>query len=119
MSSNLPLRTLRIPSLHHKYLSRGPQRHPFSTTPHLHRTSTTPRADKGQTKAALRGQHGPAPIVNQAEAQSDVGALAEDIGLLQDTLVRARVRDLPAFWRGAFWGYVWRWVKSKGTGMYS
>lgn len=45
--------------------------------------------------------------------------MAEDIGLLQNTIVRAPFRDLPSPISGKFWSYFWSLVKAKGTGMYA
>jgi protein MBA1 len=71
------------------------------------------------TQAATQHNSGPAPRVNFEKAQKESGMLADDIGLLQDTVVRASLSKLPAFYKPAFWGYLWKYVKSKGTGWYS
>ncbi|KAF2819993.1 hypothetical protein CC86DRAFT_449620 [Ophiobolus disseminans] len=127
MSSNLPLRTTRIPALQRQCLFQRRQPRAFSTTAPQALASTSPRlrgqqlgsSDKSTTKAAAKSQVGPAPRVHYEKALSDQGMLAEDIGLLQDTVIRARFRDLPAVWKGEFWSYVWKLVKSKGTALYS
>jgi hypothetical protein len=53
------------------------------------------------------------------KASQDVSQLAEDIGLLQGTLIRASWGDLPAPWRPGFFGYWWKYVKAWGTAKYS
>jgi protein MBA1 len=70
------------------------------------------------TKAAAKSQVGSAPKVTEMKAQQE-GAMAEDIGLLQDTIVRAGWAKLPKVWSTHFWSYMWKLLKSKGTGLYS
>ena len=53
------------------------------------------------------------------KAQTDMDSLAEDIGLLQNTFVRSSFKNLPSVRSLAFWGYMWKWVKSKPTAWYS
>ncbi|KAF2034411.1 hypothetical protein EK21DRAFT_56584 [Setomelanomma holmii] len=131
MSSKLPLRRFRIPALQRQCLFQH-RRHlqsprAFSTTTPQHLTATSPRLrgqglgrqDKSMTRAAVRGQQGPAPRVNMEKAQQDMGSLAEDIGLLQDTIIRARFSKIPAPWSLTFWGYYWKLLKSKATALYS
>lgn len=45
--------------------------------------------------------------------------MADDIGLLQDTFVRAPFKALPSFMSGQFYAYFWKLVKSKGSALYS
>lgn len=45
--------------------------------------------------------------------------MTEDIGLLQDTMVFASLGKLPSVLSGQFYGYIWKWIKSKGTSFYS
>lgn len=45
--------------------------------------------------------------------------MTEDIGLLQDTFVFASLGKLPSVLSGQFYGYIWKWIKSKGTSSYS
>jgi protein MBA1 len=130
MSSNLPLRTIRIPALRQKCLFQqyrhAPLPRAFSTTTPQSFASTSPRLrggsslrnDRAMTKAAARGQMGAAPKVNEMKQQQE-GVMAEDIGLLQDTVVRASWRKLPAVWSASFWSYTWKLLKSKGTALYS
>jgi protein MBA1 len=61
---------------------------------------------------------GTAPKVNEMMAQRE-GAMAEDIGVLQDTVIRPSLRKLPAMWSSKFWSYMWNLLKSKGTALYS
>jgi protein MBA1 len=131
MASNLPLRTSRIPAFQRQCLFQH-RRHvqsprAFSTTTPQLFASTVPRlrgqslgqGDKNMTKSAVRGQSGPAPRVNMEKAQQDIGSLADDIGLLQDTIIRARFSQLPGPWSPRFWGYSWKLLKSKAMGLYS
>jgi protein MBA1 len=130
MSSNLPLRTIRIPALRQQCLfqRRRSLQSPraFSTTSPQAFASTSPRLRKGNslgedknvTRVAMKSQIGPAPKVNEIKAQQE-GAMAEDIGVLQDTIIRAGWSKLPMVWNSKFWSYMWKLLKSKGTGMYS
>jgi protein MBA1 len=61
---------------------------------------------------------GAAPKVNEMKAQRG-GAMAEDIGVLQDTVIRPSLRKLPQMWSPKFWSYMWTLLKSKGTALYS
>jgi protein MBA1 len=72
------------------------------------------------SKAAMTktGQTSPEVLRDQAEHEGE-GEMVEDIGLLQDTIVRASWRNLPGIWKRAFWGYWWKVLKNKGTGLYS
>ena len=77
------------------------------------------KQDKAQTEAAAQSQTGPSPRVNFERAQQDDGAMAEDIGLLQNTIVRAPFKDLPSFTSWQFWSYFWTLFKAKGTAFYT
>jgi mitochondrial protein MBA1 len=61
---------------------------------------------------------GAAPKVSEMRAQRE-DAMAEDIGVLQDTIIRASLGKLPRIWQTKFWSYMWKLLKSKGTGLYS
>jgi hypothetical protein len=61
---------------------------------------------------------GYAPQVNEAEIQQQ-GGMQEDIGLLQDTVIRPQWRNLPSPLSYAFWKLVWKLLKTKGMGIYS
>ncbi|KAF1947288.1 hypothetical protein EJ02DRAFT_365530 [Clathrospora elynae] len=134
MSTQLPLRSLRIPALQRQCLFLRPQylRHASlisssTTTTTRAFSSTPPRPgskrklgqDKAQTKAAAESQVGPSPQVNLQKAQRSADALPDDIGLMQDTIVRAPLKDLPSVFSGGFWGYFWALVKGKGIGVWS
>ncbi|KAH7405800.1 hypothetical protein DE146DRAFT_787002 [Phaeosphaeria sp. MPI-PUGE-AT-0046c] len=130
MSSNLPLRTVRIPALRqqclfqHRRCIQTPRA--FSTTRSQDFASTTPRSRGGQgigqdravTKAAFKYQMGMAPKVQQRKSQEE-GAMQEDIGLLQDTVIRASLSKLPSVLSPAFWGYMWKLLKTKASASYS
>jgi protein MBA1 len=70
------------------------------------------------TKTAAKAHVQQAPGVAKYKAEQE-GEMIEDIGLVQDTLVRASWNKLPGIWTGAFWSYMWKLLKSKGTAMYS
>ncbi|EDU50251.1 Tim44 domain containing protein [Pyrenophora tritici-repentis] len=140
MSTQLPFRSMRIPALQRQCLylrHRSPSRplnlslrqptistaRAFSSTPSRPAKHKAGRQqlgiDRAQTRAAARSTIGPAPAVGMAEAQSDVDSMQQDIGLLQNTMIRAPFREL---WKHGLWTwpvYFWKLVKSKGTGLYS
>jgi protein MBA1 len=129
MSSNLPLRTIRIPALRQQCRLRHrtplPTPRAFSTTTPQALGVTSPRlgraggsSNKLMISGAAKRAGQPSPEVLQNEAEQE-GEMMEDIGLLQDTLVRARWRDLPPMWSPAFWGYWYKVLKSKISGLYS
>lgn len=70
-------------------------------------------------KAAARNQVGPAPRVHMEQAQREAVGVAEDIGLLQDTMVRAPLKKLPNVWSPRFWRYFWALFKNKASSLYS
>lgn len=72
-----------------------------------------------QTEAAARAQVGASPSVTYDMNSRGVDAMAEDIGVLQGTIIRAPFRDLPGVMSGRFWSYFWGLVKSKLSGLYS
>jgi len=130
MSSSIPLRVIRIPALRNQcvhqqrrhaqspraFSSTGPQAFALSS-PRL-RGGSSLGQDRAITRAATRTMIGPAPKVNEIKAQEE-GALSDDIGLLQDTVVRAPWDKLPGVGTPAFWGYMWKLIKSKVTALYS
>jgi protein MBA1 len=131
MSSNLSLRTIRIPALRQqcRFQHRPPPQssRAFSTTAPQAFVATSPRLRKKESntnrlmsKAAMSktGQTSPEVLRDQAEQEGE-GEMVEDIGLLQDTIVRASWKNLPEIWKRAFWGYWWKVLKNKGTGLYS
>ncbi|KAI4653863.1 hypothetical protein J4E93_001631 [Alternaria ventricosa] len=136
MSSQIPLRSIRIPALQrqclflrHQTLLRAAQ--PTITQPSSHRAlSSTPSRpakhrrlghDKAQSIAAARSQISPSPSVNFEQAQTNTDAMAEDIGLLQNTIVRAPFLDVYKQSPGlaGVLRYYWEIVKHKATGLYS
>jgi protein MBA1 len=131
MSSNLPLRTIRIPALRQQCLFQRRRSlqlpRAFSTTAPQAFAATCLRLARGQSqfgqekgamKALSRNQQGYAPKVTEMKAQRE-GGLAEDIGLLQDTIIRANWNQLPKPFERAFWAYMWKLTKSRVTGLYS
>ncbi|KAF1841447.1 uncharacterized protein K460DRAFT_294079 [Cucurbitaria berberidis CBS 394.84] len=130
MSTQVPLRTIRIPAFQRQCLFQRQQcvnrpfpcsaTRPFSSTAARHYKKNTPKIqDHAQTKAAAAAHTGPSPKVNYEKAQQDSSAMAEDIGLLQNTIVRAPFKHLPKVTSRQFWGYFWTLVKAKGTAFYS
>jgi protein MBA1 len=131
MSSNLPLRTIRIPALRQQCLFQRRRSlqlpRAFSTTApqafaatslRLARNQTQFKQERGATKAQARNQQGWAPMTTQLKAQAE-GDLAEDIGLLQDTIVRPSWNKLPKPWKPQFTSFLWKLMKSWATGKYS
>jgi protein MBA1 len=57
-------------------------------------------------------------MTTQLKAQAE-GDLAEDIGLLQDTIVRPSWNKLPKPWKPQFTSFLWKLMKSWATGKYS
>ncbi|KAH7381679.1 hypothetical protein BKA66DRAFT_531007 [Pyrenochaeta sp. MPI-SDFR-AT-0127] len=127
MSAQIPLRTIRIPALqrhclfrHHQSLYQTKSARAFSSTPSRAYKKKAPKIqDHAQTEAAAQQQIGPSPKVNFEKAQQDTGVMAEDIGLLQNTIVRAPFKYLPSPTSWAFWSYFWTLLKAKGTAFYS
>ncbi|CAN9325074.1 unnamed protein product [Alternaria alternata] len=136
MSSQLPLRSIRIPALQrqclfqrHRILLRSAQpaithpssRRTFSSTPSRPNKRSQFGQDKAQTRSAAEAQVAPSPKVNFDRAQRDADAMAEDIGILQNTIVRASFKDV---WEETdhvreVMGYYWNMVKHKATALYS
>ncbi|KAI4956338.1 hypothetical protein J4E91_000549 [Alternaria rosae] len=136
MSSQKPLRSIRIPALQrqclflrHQTLLRAAQptithpssRRAFSSTPSRPAKRRQLGQDKAQAIAAAESQISPSPNVNFEQAQTNTEAMAEDIGLLQNTIVRAPFLDVcnesPGL--GGVLRYYWEIVKQKATGLYS
>jgi protein MBA1 len=132
----MPLRSIRTPALQRQCLflrHQAPLRaaqptitHPsslraFSSTPSRLKKRTPLGQDKAQTRAAAEAQVPPSPNVNFERAQTDTDSMAEDIGLLQNTIVRAPLTELlresPGV--GGLLKYYWDIVKHKGTAIYS
>lgn len=131
MSTNIPIRAVRAPALQRQCLFQRRQAvvnrpslststsRTFSTTPTRCRKKNTLNQDAAMTRAAVQAQVAPAPKVHLEKAQREAGSMAEDIGLLQDTIVPASLGKLPGWWSPSFWGYFWKVLKSKGTALYS
>jgi protein MBA1 len=88
-----------------------------STSPRLKKQPPV-EADRLLTKAYMKNHIATAPKVSEMRVQRE-GAMAEDIGVLQDTIIRASWGKLPRIWQSKFWSYMWKLLKSKATGMYS
>jgi protein MBA1 len=133
MSTQLPLRRIRIPSLRQQCLFQRHHNRPqylalfqpstaartFTSTPSRPAKRRQLGQDKAQSKAAAQGQVGPSPRVGLEKAQTSTDAMAEDIGLLQNTIIRPPLSELWRLGVGGLSKYTWDFVKSKGTGMYS
>ncbi|USP82536.1 uncharacterized protein yc1106_09810 [Curvularia clavata] len=136
MSTQIPFRTARIPALQRQclflrqqYQNRAhnlslcqtviPATRAFSSTPSRPSKRKTLGQDKAQTRAAAEAQVAPSPKVNFERAQSSVDAMAEDIGLLQNTIIRAPFSELKGIGIRGLTNYYWDLVKSKGTALYS
>ncbi|KAF2856576.1 hypothetical protein T440DRAFT_462828 [Plenodomus tracheiphilus IPT5] len=131
MATQIPLRSVRIPALQrqclflrHQHLNRpfvAAASRTFSSTPAHARGAKDNRLrnDPAMTRAAVTSDTGPSPRVRAEQQQrSDIG-LVEDIGLLQGTIIRAPLSELPKIRTKAFWSYLWALLKSKGVALYS
>ena len=136
MSTQFPLLRTRIPVLQRQclFLRYQSQTRPhnlslgqttistaraFSSTPSRPVKRRQLGTDRAQTRAAAAASIGPAPSVGFEQAQSNVEAMQEDIGLLQNTMIRAPFRELS---QQSLWlipTYFWKLIKSKGTALYS
>ncbi|KAJ4373882.1 hypothetical protein N0V83_002621 [Neocucurbitaria cava] len=130
MSTQAPLRSVRIPALQRQCLFQRRQcldrsfpyaaSRPFSSTALRPYKKKTPRLqDRTAVEASTENYVSPSPYAAQAAAQGDIGQMAEDIGLLQHTIVRAPFKHLPRFTSWEFYDYFWKLLKSKGLGFYS
>lgn len=73
------------------------------------------RMQMAGAEATVMGQ--PAP--NLQTGKRDVQEMAEDIGLLQNTVVRASLSKLPSPTSWEFYSYFWTVLKSRFTGLYT
>ena len=125
MSTQLPLRIARS-SLHRQCLfqrrtpSLAPSTRAFSSTPPRPRRKENRLVDirmqLASAESVVMGQS--APNVQASEMQG-VQEMVEDIGLLQNTVIRARMSKLPSPASWELYSYLWTLVKSKFTGMYT
>ncbi|CBX95032.1 hypothetical protein LEMA_P114470.1 [Plenodomus lingam JN3] len=129
MSTQIPLRSVRIPALQRQCLFLRHQRlnRPFAAAASRAFSSTPSQAAKksfqignpNEFRAAARSQVGRTPGADLQRMQQIEEALVEDIGILQGTIVRAPVSKLPKITTKAFWEYYWALLKSKGTSLWS
>ncbi|KAJ4413280.1 hypothetical protein N0V91_000255 [Didymella pomorum] len=125
MSTQLPLRIARS-SLQRQCLfqrripSLAPSTRTFSSTPSRPRRKENRLVDIRMQLASaentVMGQS--APNVQTTETRG-VQEMAEDIGLLQNTVIRARLSKLPSPLRREFYAYFWTLLKSRFTGLYT
>lgn len=66
-------------------------------------------------EATVKGQ--PAP--NNESAKRETQEMAEDIGLLQNTVIRAPFSKLPSPTSWQFYSYFWTLLKARFTGLYT
>lgn len=66
-------------------------------------------------EATVRGQPAPTVQTSKREAQE----MAEDIGLLQNTVIRAPFSKLPSPINWQFYSYFWTVLKARFTGLYT
>ncbi|KAF1830171.1 hypothetical protein BDW02DRAFT_573311 [Decorospora gaudefroyi] len=137
MSTKLPLRSIPIPALQRQclfqprqtlldrpqYLLRIPPplaTRAFSSTPSRPRKKIQLGHDKVQSRVTVGSSSGPSPRVEIKNQEEDMETIADDIGLLQHTFVRAPLRTFtgPGMWKEIIPHY-WRLVKSKVIGRYS
>ncbi|KAH9868256.1 hypothetical protein J1614_007328 [Plenodomus biglobosus] len=131
MATQIPLRSVRIPALQRQCLFLRRQRldrpivaatsRTFSSTPssHARKDNRNFLKDSSNTREALKWQVGPSPRVDMEKVQQKEEGMLEDIGILQGTIVRAPLKELPKVRTRAFWGYFWALFKSKGMALWS
>ncbi|KAF3050716.1 hypothetical protein E8E11_004724 [Didymella keratinophila] len=129
MSTQIPLRIARS-SLHRQCLfqrrtpstpcSLAPSTRAFSSTPQRPRRKENRLVDVRMQLASaentVMGQSAPNVQTNNTR---DVQEMAEDIGLLQNTVVRASLSKLPSPASREFYSYFWTLLKSRFTGLYT
>jgi protein MBA1 len=97
----------------------APSTRAFSSTPVRPRRKENRLVDVRMQMAGaentVRGQ--PAP--NLQTSKREVQEMAEDIGLLQNTVIRASFSKLPAPTSWEFYSYFWTVLKSRFTGLYT
>ncbi|KAF1913585.1 hypothetical protein BDU57DRAFT_520517 [Ampelomyces quisqualis] len=132
MSPNLSLCTTRIPALRpqrclfqHRRIPQSPRA--FSTSSpqafaatclRLRKISNLGNKSKSLRKASASASMGPAPRVSESQMQQE-GGMVQDIGMLQDTIIRPPLTKLPSVLTSWFWQLMWRNFKSKATGWYT
>jgi len=88
----------------------------FSSTPSRPTKQRRLGTDRAQVRSSAAANIGPAPGVGFEQAQGDVETMQDDIGLLQNTMIRAPLRELSLLLMPI---YFWKLIKSKGTALYS
>ncbi|KAF1934340.1 uncharacterized protein M421DRAFT_415374 [Didymella exigua CBS 183.55] len=129
MSTQLPLRLVRSPMYRQCLFRRripstqplaSPSTRAFSSTPSRPRRKENRLVDVRMqlagAEATVKGQ--PAPNV-QSSSKREVQDMAEDIGLLQNTVIRASFSKLPAPTSWEFYSYFWTVLKARFTGLYT
>lgn len=130
MSTQAPLRSVQIPALRRQCLFQRRQyldrpfpyaaSRPFSSTaPRPYKKKSPRLVDRTVVEASTESYVVPSPYAAQVAAQGDIAQMAEDIGLLQHTIIRAPFKNLPRFTSWEFYDYFWKLLKSKGLGFYS
>jgi protein MBA1 len=135
MSTHIPLRMARIPAqgLRHQCLFPRPRSSPaprhFAASTARPFSATTARLrdppsgyrleDTALQDAAARNVGGPAPSVTMGKMMKEIDSMAEDIGLLQNTIIRAPLGQLPPVYNRRFWGYMWTLIKSRAASLWT
>ncbi|KAF3035471.1 hypothetical protein E8E12_006848 [Didymella heteroderae] len=129
MSTQIPLRIARSPLSRQCLFKRrtaptlrcvaAPSTRAFSSTPMRPRRKENRLVDirmqMAGAEATVKGQ--PAP--NLQTSKREVQEMAEDIGLLQNTVIRAQFSKLPSPTSWEFYSYFWTVLKSRFTGLYT
>ncbi|KAJ4983503.1 hypothetical protein SVAN01_11018 [Stagonosporopsis vannaccii] len=133
MSTQMPLRIARSPahSLRRqclfqrrntpsapRCLAATPAR-AFSSTPARPRKKENRIVDTRMQMAGAESTIFGQPAPTNASQNRDVQEMAEDIGLLQNTIVRAPLSKLPSPTSWEFYSYFWTVLKSRFTGLYT
>jgi protein MBA1 len=135
MSTHIPLRMARIPAqgLRRQCLFPRPRSSPaprhFAASTARPFSATTARLrdppsgyrleDTALQDAAARNVVGPAPSVTMGKMMKEIDSMAEDIGLLQNTIIRAPLGQLPPVYNRQFWGYMWTLLKSRAASLWT
>ncbi len=92
----------------------------FSSTPTLPYKKDNRLSDTQMQLAAAASNvtANPSPTTNEEESSSAL-QMAEDIGILQSTFIRAPFSKLPAPTSWQFYSYFWTYVKSRMSAIYT
>lgn len=91
----------------------------FSSTPARPRKKENRIVDTRMQMAGAASTIFSQPSPNVQNSRQDVQEMAEDIGLLQNTIIRAPFGKLPSPTSWEFYAYFWTVLKSRATALYT